>query len=72
MRKRRFELTVDRPDWRDPAMPVLMNCTDSITGKPYIREFTSERAQYAFQMRMKIGTAPTFANDPTYNLRKGK
>ena len=60
-----------RPDWRDPNMPVMLNCTDPITG-PYLREFTSERAQYAFSIRMQMSAAPDWRDDPTYNLRKSK
>ncbi len=70
--RRRKSLSVDlRPDWRDPNMPVILNCTDPTTG-PYLKEFTSERATLAFSIRMKMSSAPSWHNDPTYNLRKDR
>jgi hypothetical protein len=49
-------------------MPVMLNCTDPLTG-PYLKEFTSERAQYAFQIRMQMSHVPDWRNDPTYNMK---
>jgi hypothetical protein len=60
-----------RPDWRDSNMPVMLNCTDAVTG-PYLKEFTPERAQYAFQIRMQMSHMPSWHSDPTYNLRKAR
>jgi hypothetical protein len=58
-----------RLDWRDPNMPVMLNCTDPLTGT-YLKEFTSERAQYVSQIRMQMSHAPDWRNDPTYNMRR--
>lgn len=70
MKRRRRNEPDNRPDWRDPSMPVLMQCTDSVTGQPYLREYTPERITYAFGKRMEMGQALTYRDDPTYNLRR--
>lgn len=61
-----------RPSWRDPNMPVLLTCTNQDTGQNYLREYTPERAQYAFAWRMENGTnlVPDWRNDPTYHMRR--
>ncbi len=70
---RRKPLSPDlRPDWRDPNMPVMLNCIDKDTGRQYLKSYTPERATYAFSVRMQISSAPDWQNDPTYNLRKDK
>lgn len=63
MRKRRFELTVDRPDWRDENMPVI--------GKSG-REIDHKKMIIKANMAMQSSIEPKWRDDPTYNLRKGK
>jgi hypothetical protein len=70
MNRRRHPLPDTRPSWRDPDMPVLLPCKDQTTGQPYLREYTSDRAQYAFSVRMQMGNALPWQIDPTYNLRR--
>ena len=59
-----------RLDWRDPDMLVLRTVRSS-TGLT-IRSFTPERVQQAMQRSLDMNSAPTFAHDPTYNLRRSR
>ena len=72
MRRIRSRVPDPRPDWRDPNMPALFSCTDPMTGKQFLKEFSADRARYAFARKLARGDhlLPSWRDDPTYNLRK--
>jgi hypothetical protein len=55
----------NRPDWRDPNMPVLVQSKSQ--GQIYIEP---ERWARVCNARLAMSSEPTFKNDPTYNLRR--
>ncbi len=54
-----------RPNWRDPAMPVLVDL--KFKG---LTPWHPERFQRAVAGRLAICTEPDWKNDPTYHLRR--
>lgn len=55
----------NRPDWRDPNMPVLVQSKSQ--GQIYIEP---ERWQRVAKARMDVAGEPNWRTDPTYNLRR--
>lgn len=59
-----------RPNWRDPAMPVMRDykmgdgSTKTIVNPEYERQWR--------EICMKMNQAPEWRNDPTYNMRKDR
>jgi hypothetical protein len=71
MRRRRNREPDTRLNWRDPDMPVLRPWEDR-WGKVYIREIPpEEESEYCTSMvNNNNPNAPSWRNDPTYNLAK--
>jgi hypothetical protein len=55
-------------------MPALFACTDSKTGKNFLKEFTPDRARYAFAKKLarEDHLLPSYKDDPSYNWRRDK
>ena len=73
MKRRKSQLPPDGLDWRDPDMPVYARAIDPRTGKVTITLFHPEtiREYYNAKMNDSMYGAPTWREDPTYDL-KGK
>jgi hypothetical protein len=68
VRRRRFlALRDDRPNWRDPNMPVLLQhrVKGLVTVTPV---FASDVAQH----KLAHDIDPTWREDPTYDLKRGR
>ena len=67
MKKRgwRRPLANDRPDWRDPDMPVL--CCHKTKGLVAVDpEYARGMAQY----KLRTNPVPDWRRDPTYDLKR--
>lgn len=71
-RRRRFERD-DRPDWRDPAMPVWLWAESWNDGRRGWRLVPPDVAHYAAEQNMRDNPAnvpqPTWDRDPSYFWR---
>ena len=56
----------DKPDWRDPDMPVIRK----LDGEPEAEEFSPEEVRVTHEYWFKTLEGPHYLDDPTYNLRK--
>jgi len=68
--RRRFELSVDRLDWRDPSMPV--NREYSMPNGQRVSTVDPEWESRYRQHRIDVADDPKWRDDPTYNLRRAK
>lgn len=59
-----------RPDWRDPDMPVLREYR--MANGRLVTEIDPEYERRYREFKLHDAIAPTFRNDPTYNLRRRK
>lgn len=61
----------NRPDWRDPNMPVIRKAKLS-DGTSKVVELSPEEEQAFAQRRLALADilVPDFRSDPTYNLRR--
>jgi hypothetical protein len=69
IRRRRRHRPDDRPDWRDPSMPVWRTAlmSDGSTQTMYLPpEFEVRQAE----QRLAGGLGRGWRNDPTYDMRK--
>lgn len=60
----------NRPDWRDPQMPVMR---DYRMGNGEVRHVIDPDYERRYrEMLMETTAHPSFHNDPTYNLNRRK
>lgn len=60
---------MNRPDWRDPSMPVIRKAKMS-DGTTQVCEVPPEMEQSFAKNRLEKLSAPHYTIDPTYNLRR--
>lgn len=61
----------DKPDWRDPDMPVILRLRQP-SGEIVIAEHPKETQAKISEWRFDHTMAPDWRKDPTYNLRRKK
>lgn len=72
MPRRKCQPHDNRPDWRDPNMPVLMMA--EVDGKVMLYPIKPDHVTqyYAAKMNNPYSSEPEYKNDPTYDLKKKK
>lgn len=68
--RRRPFLPDNRPDWRDPNMPLVRNYR---MANGTVKELVEPEYEQRYREHMiSASMAPNYKHDPTYNLRRRK